>query len=586
MKILAIHDGHNASAAVLNNGEVIAAIQEERLTRDKNQGGFPERSINEILEIANCDLKDVDQIVFCGFGVINHKTRDDVMGSYERKFNFQHKNFFKKAEDQIRQYRDSLFPGLKINKRKKHLKRKQEQRIQPLLIKGVEREKIQFIDHHLCHAATAYYGQPNMKDKILVLTCDGAGDYLSASVRIGQNGRLEKLGDVSQDDSVPILYSFVTYLMGFVPLEHEYKLMGLAPYAKGGQQSREICDYFKSLFRFTKDNKYGWERQKDVPSTFDMGPVLRDVMQYKRFDQIAGGLQAFIEEFFVEWVERVIAETGVHKLALAGGLFMNVKLNKKIMEMPEVESLYVFPSCGDESISIGAAWAAHEEQNNDEIKIPALGPTYWSKEYSADEVDAAINQYKFTKKVKIEPVDDIEKRCAELLADGQIVARCKGKMEFGARALGNRSILADPGSWQTIHIINAMIKQRDFWMPFAPSMMAEYADDYIVNPKGIKAPYMILSFDSKKEILPEIIAAVHPYDGSCRPQVVEKEINPDYHRLIDSYRKLTGKAVVLNTSFNLHGFPVVYSPKDALDVFDKSGLKYLALENVLVQEIE
>ncbi|MCP3928836.1 MAG: carbamoyl transferase, partial [Bacteroidetes bacterium] len=181
---------------------------------------------------------------------------------------------------------------------------------------------------------------------------------------------------------------------------------------------------------------------------------------------------------------------------------------------------------------------------------------------------------------------DIEKRCAQLLADGQIVARCKGKMEFGARALGNRSILADPGSWQTIHVINAMIKQRDFWMPFAPSMLAEYADDYIVNPKGIKAPHMILSFDSKKEILPEIIAAVHPYDGSCRPQVVEKEMNPDYHRLIDMYRELTGKAVVLNTSFNLHGFPVVYSPKDALDVFDKSGLKYLALENVLVQEIE
>ncbi len=185
-----------------------------------------------------------------------------------------------------------------------------------------------------------------------------------------------------------------------------------------------------------------------------------------------------------------------------------------------------------------------------------------------------------------EPLDDIERRCAELLSDGQVVARYKGRMEFGARALGNRSILADPGNWQTIHVINAMIKQRDFWMPFAPSMLAEYADDYIINPKGFKAPYMILSFDTKKEKLYEIIAATHPYDGSCRPQIVEKEHNPDYHRLISIYRELTGKAVVLNTSFNLHGFPIVYSPEDALDVFDKSGLKYLALDDYLVKEIE
>ncbi|MCK5542565.1 MAG: hypothetical protein KAI40_07705 [Desulfobacterales bacterium] len=586
MKILAIHDGHNASAAFLQDGEVIAAIQEERLTRNKNQGGFPENSILEILKIANCNLKDVDHIAFCGFGVINHKTRDDVIGSYEKKFNAKPDNIYKKAEKQIRLLRDSLFPGLKKRKRKKHLEKKQSQRMLPLLQQGVDKQKIHFIDHHLCHAATAYYGQNNMKDKILVLTCDGAGDYLSASVRIGQNGMLEKLGDVAQEDSVPILYSFVTYLLGFAPLEHEYKLMGLAPYAKGGRQSQEICDYFKSLFRFTKDKPLGWVRNKGVPSTFEMGPVLKDVLQYKRFDQIAGGLQAFIEEFFVEWIERVIDVTGVHKIALAGGLFMNVKLNKKIMEMPKVESLYVFPSCGDESISIGAGWAAHVEFSKEGNSIPPLGPTYWSAEYSSKDVDTAIDQYNFTKKIKIEPIDDIEKRCAQLLAKGQIVARCKGKMEFGARALGNRSILADPGSWQTIHIINAMIKQRDFWMPFAPSMLAEYADDYIINPKGIKAPHMILSFDSKKEILPEIIAAVHPYDGSCRPQVVEKETNPDYHRLIDNYRELTGKAVVLNTSFNLHGFPVVYSPKDALDVFDKSGLKYLALENVLVQEIE
>ncbi|RMD58446.1 MAG: hypothetical protein D6828_02700, partial [Nitrospirae bacterium] len=188
------------------------------------------------------------------------------------------------------------------------------------------------------------------------------------------------------------------------------------------------------------------------------------------------------------------------------------------------------------------------------------------------------------KKVRIKHYKDIERRCAELLSKGDVVARCKGRMEFGARALGNRSILANPNNWKTVKIINEMIKMRDFWMPFAPSILAEYADNYIVNPKGIKAPYMIMAFDTKKEKLDSIIATTHPYDESCRPQIVEKSWNLDYHRLIRYFHELTGEAAVLNTSFNLHGLPIVYTPYDALYVFDNSGLKYLALGNIMVEE--
>jgi carbamoyltransferase len=158
-------------------------------------------------------------------------------------------------------------------------------------------------------------------------------------------------------------------------------------------------------------------------------------------------------------------------------------------------------------------------------------------------------------------------------------------MEFGARALGNRSILANPGNWKTVKVINEMIKMRDFWMPFAPSMLSECALDYIHNPKYIKSPYMVLAFETKKDKLDKIIASVHPYDHSCRPQVVEKKWNPDYHRLINYYRDLTGEGAILNTSLNLHGFPIVYKPTDALEVFDKSGLRYLALGNVLIEEV-
>ncbi len=402
MKILALHDGHNASAAFLENGEVISAVQEERLSRHKNQGEYPDSAVNEVLRIANCNMQNIDYFVFCGLGVTSRKMRDDVMDSYQNKFNPNRYSILKSIEKKIRDIRDSLFPERKLRQKEERLKKKQGQRMQPLLKMGVDTQKIHFIDHHLCHAATAYYGQENMKDNILVLTCDGAGDYLSASVMIGKNGRLKKLDDIPQADSVPILYSFVTYLLGFMPLEHEYKLMGLAPYAEGAKQSQDIRDYFKSLFYFTDEKPLGWVRSKGIPSTFSMGPALTEALQFKRFDQIAGGLQSFIEEFFIEWVKRAIAATDIHKLALSGGLFMNVKLNKRIMELPEVESLYVFPSCGDESNSVGAGWVAHSKFTQDkDVKIPSIGPIYWGANYSSDEVDKALDQYQFRKKRKL-----------------------------------------------------------------------------------------------------------------------------------------------------------------------------------------
>ncbi len=267
---------------------------------------------------------------------------------------------------------------------------------------------------------------------------------------------------------------------------------------------------------------------------------------------------------------------------------MNVKMNKLIGELPEVESLFVFPSCGDESNSLGAAWAAWAQacqQAGREANMAPCGPTYWGAEFGDADVDQALAKYRFTKQVKVTPCDNIERRCAELLAKGEVVARCKGRMEFGARALGNRSILADPARWETVHTINAMVKKRDFWMPFAPSILAEQADRYLVNPKKLDSPYMILAFDSVAANQPALAAAVHPYDKSCRPQVVRREWNPDYHRLIEAYSELTGHGAILNTSFNLHGFPIVYRPEEAMEVFDRSGLRYLAVGNVMVEQV-
>lgn len=589
MNILTIHDGHNASAAFLQDSKVVAAIQEERLSREKNHGGFPEQAIREVLKIAGCSLEDVDCAVFCGIGMTNRKMRVEVMEGYNQRFVPGKRGFLKALEKKTRELCNALSPLAQKKRKDRRRTKKQEGRMQPLLKMNFPKEKVRFVEHHLCHAAATYFGEGNLSDRILVLTCDGAGDSLSATVSVGQHGRLERLAEVSKADSVPVLYSFITYLLGFVPLEHEYKLMGLAPYAEGAKRSREISDYFHSLFSFSKTNPLVWDRSDYIPSTFDLAPVLLEKMKFQRFDNIASGLQTFIEEFFLEWVQKAIAATGIHKLALSGGLFMNVKLNKRIMELPEVESLFVFPSCADETNSIGAGWATYADachKEGREADIPPLKDIYWGGDFTSEEAEKAIGDYRFQKQIRVTRCEDIELRCAELITKGEVVARCKGRMEFGARALGNRTILADAGNWKTVHVINAMIKQRDFWMPFAPSILSEYSDDYLVNPKSLKAPYMILSFDTRKEKLDTIVAAIHPYDGTCRPQVVEKSWNPDYHRLIRYYRDLTGTAAVLNTSFNLHGFPIVYTPRDALEVFDRSGLRYLALGEYLIEEVD
>jgi carbamoyltransferase len=309
-------------------------------------------------------------------------------------------------------------------------------------------------------------------------------------------------------------------------------------------------------------------------------------MEYHRFDWVCGGIQKLTEDMLTTWIRNAVTETGVRKVVLSGGVFMNVKANKAIMELPEVEALFIFPSCGDETNAIGAAWHLYSEvkkQKGERIDIQPLEHFYLGSEFNEGEIDEAIKGYHFEKKVNIKECNDIEKVVAELIAKGEVVARFKGRMEFGARSLGNRSILANPSEWKVIKIINDMIKNRDFWMPFAPSMLGDRSHEYVVNPKGIKAPYMILTFDTKQEKVNKLIAAIHPYDSTCRPQEVYKDWNEGYYKLISYYSCLTGESTILNTSFNLHGYPIVCTPEDALEVFNRSGLTYLALENMLLK---
>ena len=261
---------------------------------------------------------------------------------------------------------------------------------------------------------------------------------------------------------------------------------------------------------------------------------------------------------------------------------MNVKANQRIMELPEVDDVFIFPSCGDESNAIGCAYLKYAEgklRKGKEIDLSPLEDLYFGPEFTDTEIERVLGRYSYCYR----KYSNIEQAVAELLAAGQIVARFKGRMEFGARALGNRSILANPSYPQVIRIINEMVKNRDFWMPFAPSILDTRAKDYVKYNKSIHAPYMMIAVDSIDE-RNEIIAASHPYDHTIRPQIVYEKWNPDYYHLIKSFEGLTGIGAVLNTSFNLHGYPIVCSPEDALEVFRNSGLNYMALGNFLVEK--
>jgi carbamoyltransferase len=542
MRILGIHDGHSAAACIYEDGRLTAGIQEERLTRVKNQSGVPAKSIETVLALAGLTMKDVDHVAVNGHHMPYPKDRQEILEEYRAT--------------------GSVTTSVKKLLRHTYLhtvyqERRKRERMAALETCGVPAEKIEFVDHHMAHAAAAYYGLANFDDDILVLTNDGAGDGLCATVNIGRMGRLERIATVPESESIGNIYAMVTFIMGMVPLEHEYKLMGMAPYAHESQ-ARPVYEKLRSLMEFDKVNPMVWRRVGDCPETYFSYNYLTKLIELKRFDSICAGLQLFTEEMLATWVKNCIAKTGIRRVALAGGVFMNVKANKVIMELPEVQSLFVYPSCGDETNAMGAAYWVYSQKADPRTAKPLDG-CQW--EYS----------------------EDIEAETARLLSEGHVVARYKGRSEFGARALGNRSILADPTKNHVIREINDMIKSRDFWMPFAPSMLPEVANEYLINTKNVEAPYMIMAFDTteKRSDLP---AALHPYDLTARPQVVTRAMNADYHHLIDEFRKRTGRGVILNTSFNLHGYPIVDSPEDALDVLARSGLRILTLGNYLVRK--
>ena len=568
MKILGIHDGHNSGATLLIDGRISSAASEERFTRKKNELGYPTKSIDEVLSIANVQPEEIDSVVYASNFMHTAEHLSKASEWYRANF-----------DDQIRDsYRDkSYLEAVFIN-------RKNERISQVVEHLKISKNKISFIEHHLAHGAAAYYGSPYKLDEpILILTCDGAGDGLSATVSVGKGVNIERIAQTHRSASLGKVYSRVTYLLGFTPWEHEFKIMGLAPYAEQ-RYAEEVCNILKGHLTLSDDG-LSFALASELESSY-IYTFLKDNLERKRFDAISGGVQMFTEELLKKWVQNAIKHTGINKIVCGGGVFMNVKANLAISELDEVESMFVFPSCGDESLSFGAVWHEHARISGQQIinkRIP-FNSLYLGREFDNEIIKKELNISLKENNYKVTKLKNIEEEVAKLLSKNNIVARFSGRMEWGARALGNRSILASPKEWTNVEKINSMIKMRDFWMPFAPSILAEETDKYIDNPKNLNSLFMMHGFNTIDEKCDMISATIHPRDKTARVQFVDRKINPSYWSLINSFKLITGCAVVLNTSFNLHGYPLVNTPKDALYVFANSGLEYLAIGDYLVSK--
>lgn len=573
MYILGIHDGHTSGACVLQDGKVVAAVSAERLSRVKNDTGYSAAAVAEVLRIAAIKPSDVNIVAiastqrstrewFMQTGTWYQSKLPEVVAAAEFKLpllrnfypaiNFVTRNFIKRVP-----FNNT---GLVARIRKDF---------------GFENAKFGFVDHHLSHAAASYYGRP-WSDDTLIMTLDGRGDGLCATVSVGSGTDIKRISSTKGGHSVAEVYLGATSFLGMKPLEHEYKVMGLAPYASR-QHGDKAAGIFGNLISIRDDLSFKSRIRTNVSYYW-----IRKRFAQQRFDNVAYAVQKFTEDLVVDWVKKAVAKTGVRNVVLGGGLFMNVKLNKLILEMPEVKKLFIMPSCSDDSLMIGAAMVEYAKATG---KRPEpIGNIYYGSSFGDDYVKNFLTKNDVPKKYRVQQFSDINGSIAELLSKNEVVARCCGRMEFGARALGNRSILSNPSSFSNVRIINQMIKSRDFWMPFAPSVLAEAEREYIINPKSMPSPYMIVAFDSVEKSRDEIVAAMHQYDFTVRPQVVENSHNSSYHEIISKFRKRTGIGAVLNTSFNLHGFPIVHTPEDAYHVFENSGLQHLQLNDFLISK--
>ncbi len=564
--ILGIHDSSfDSGATLIREGKVVAAVQEERFSRQKHSGGFPWQSIKWILEDSFVDPSEIEAVAIGG---LQYDFVVQVLKLIIKQTSDLNPLKFRKDR-----YLLQIFEKYKLLLCKNSLLRKidtlqSNNLILRMLRKFKIRAKLVRIDHHLCHAASAYFSSGFQK--CLVITADARGDGISASVNIADKGRIHRVATSPVSASMGHFYGGITEMLGFGYARGEGKTMALSAFGEYSNVYEILKPYISVNGLFLE----GWMHPHQRLISIPFSKKLRSF----RKEDIAFAAQKILEETILDLISNAIEETGITNIALAGGIFLNVKLNQKIMKLPDVRAIFVHPAAGDGGISTGAAYALYAMRYG--LKPTQWKHTYFGTRFTNEEIKQALDkthcEYEF--------LEDIGGYVGEeLLPNGYIIGWFQGRMEYGPRALGARSVLIDPRSNEAPDKVRFTIKQRPAFQPFCPSLLKKAEQRYIQNPKNVNSSFMTISFDARQRMTDETPAVVF-IDGSTRVQTVNQHCNGRYHNVLNAFGKKTGIPIVLNTSFNRSGEPIVSTPEQAIHDFIACNLDFLAIGNYLVKK--
>ncbi len=591
---------HDSAAVVIEDGKIIAAAQEERFSRKKNDLNFPSEAIKFCIEHTGCSLDDFDAIIFY----------DKPFAKFERLL----ETYYIFAPKGFLSFLKVIPIWIKQKIFLKNLIKSELAKVGPINLKKI---KLLFSRHHLSHAASAFF--PSPFDEAAILTIDGVGEWATASISRGKGNKIEPLKEMRFPHSVGLFYSAFTYYLGFKINSGEYKFMGLAPY--GDSSSKRVLAYKKIIcgklisvkedgslylnhnyFAYTSELKMCRDEKWLELFGFSKRKPESEILQCHC--DLAMAVQQITEDIVLKMAKTAKNITGLKKLCLAGGVALNCVANGKLLKSGLFEDIWVQPAAGDAGGALGAAFLAHHMYFNekrissescDKMQGAYLGPAF-----SDSDIRAVAEKYK-AKYHYFENFDELAEAIAQVLSQGNIIGWFQGKMEFGPRALGNRSILADARDKDIQKRLNLKIKFRESFRPFAPSVLNEDAKDFFDIQKS--SPYMLMNADvlkSRRKELPgdynnfemktklyyqrSDMPAITHIDFSARIQTVSKETNERYWTLIDKFKQKTNCPMIVNTSFNVRGEPIVCGPKDAYKCFLKTQMDYLVMGNFLFEK--
>lgn len=547
---------HESAACLVQDDRLVFACAEERLSRRKLDGSFPVRAIGAALKHANLTFDQIDHVAFNWprpLKVRAQEARLLLRGTWPRSLS------------RIERLAVSTLGDLRH-------KGGQTELIRAF---GQPRARIHFINHHLAHALSAYAMAPF--DDAAVLVVDGRGAREATTIWEPRAGGLACVEEYEYPNSLGVFYAAITQALGFQPLSDEWKVMGLAAYGTPSVDLSPVISVHET--GYAVDARYLFGRTDDDQSRLARvtGPIRSpdgEITQHHK--NVASSAQLACERAMTALLRRTVAKTGRRRVCLAGGVALNCKANGELLRSGLVDELYIQPAAGDDGGCVGAAYAVSQSLSGKPPRVP-LGHTYLGPSSHDDQIRATLDAFR----LPYRRAANVARETAALLADDALVGWFQGRAEFGPRALGNRSILANPRHAHNLVRVNEAVKFRETWRPFAPSVLHERGAEYFHDYRA--GPYMIVSFWATEKAKAEIPAVIH-VDGSARVQTVTRESNPGYYKLIEEFGRQTGVWVLLNTSFNLKGDAIVTTPAEAIETFYTSGLDHLVLGNFILSK--